>query len=220
MAGIDKTYCNTIAEHEEFKEWVTENKFITPFGEVIDIADYMYNFDTPIDELQEQVDNGYEITVMNTPAYIDYYLIKHCPIKFVQDRMKQVYPKHYENIINGISPFDNFNRDPIAGTKVKCIKESDFCKKDFLDKRKGKKYISDNWIEVYHNTYWLIYNEEYNYWPIYDYELMSGNSNVCHKPIKSRKALIRQIKKWRLPKGCIVTWRGIYQGDNMMFKVY
>ena len=220
MAAIDKTYCKTIAEHEEFKEWVTENKFETPFGEIIDIADYMYNFDTPIEELQEEIDNGYEIIVMNTPAHIDYYLIKYCPIKFVQDRMKQVYPKHYENIVDGVSSFDNFNRDPIAGTKVKCIKESDFCKKDFLDKRKGKKYMSDNWIEVYHSTHWLRYNEEYDYWPIYLHELMSSNSNVCHKPIKSRKALIRQIRKWRLPKGCIVTWRGVYKGDEMLFKVY
>lgn len=219
MAGIDKTYCKTIAEHEEFKKWVSENKFTTPFGEVIDIADYMYNFDTPIEELQEEIDNGYEITVMNTPTYVDYYLIKYCPIKFVQDRMKKVYPKYYKNIVDGTSIFDNFNRDSIAGTKVKCIKESEFCKKDFLDRRKGKKYKVDYWIEVNHDEYWINYNEDYNYWPIYWHELMSDNSNVCHKPIKSRKALIRQIRNWKLPKGSIVKWIGCYVGDEMCFKV-
>ena len=121
MAGIDKTYCNTVAEYEEFKQWAIENKFKTPMGDTIDFTWHMYNFDSPIEDLQEQIDNGYDITVMNTSFHLDYYLIKYCPIKFVQDRMREVYRKEtIESILNGTSPVDTFNRDSIAGTKVKC----------------------------------------------------------------------------------------------------
>ena len=160
---------------------------------------------------------------MNTSMVDDYYLIKYCDIPFVQSRMKSVYgTEDYESIKNGTSEFDTFDRDSIAGTKVKCIQESEFGKKDFIDKRKGKRFMVDFWIEINDSStdYHLWYNENLNHWTIYGRELEYHDSNVCHKPIKSRKALIRQIKKWRLPKGCIVTWRGVYRGDDMMFKVY
>lgn len=221
MAAIDKTYCNTVAEHEEFKQWAIENKFKTPMGETVDLTRCMYNFDTPIEDLQEQIDKWYDITVMNTSVVEDYYLIKYCDIPFVQSGMKDVYSEeYYESVKNGTSEFDTFNRDSVAGTKVKCIKESDFCKKDFLDKKKGKKFKIRYWIEVLSEDYYLDYNENLDQWVIYGHELENHDSNVCHKPIKSRKALIRQIRKWRLPKGCLVMWRGCYVGDEMCFKVY
>jgi hypothetical protein len=135
--------------------------------------------------------------------------------------MREVYRKEtIESILNGTSEFDTFNRDSIAGIKIKCVKESKFGKKDFLDKRKGKKYKSDYWIEASSTDYRLWYNENLNYWIIYGRELEYHDSNVCHKPIKSRKALIRQIKKWKLPKGSIIEWKGCYCGDQMKFKVY
>ena len=86
----------------------------------------------------------------------------------------------------------------------------------------GKRFMVDYWIEVNDSStdYHLWYNENLNHWTIYGCELEHHGSNVCHKPIKSRKALIRQIKKWRLPKGSIVEWKGCYCGDEMHFKVY
>ena len=222
MAGIDKTWCQSIVEFNEFKNWAKENKFTTPFGEVIDFTRRMYNYESSMEDLMEELKTSRSILVMNTDIVEDYYLIKYCPIKFVQDRMKHVYGEYYENVIDNNSGFDLFNRDFIASTKVKCIKESDFCKKDFLDKRKGRKYACDNWIEIDTSAtdYRLNYNEDYNYWSIYGRELIVGHTNVCHKPIKTRKAMIRQIRKWKLPKGCVVHWKGIYRGDEMLFKVY
>lgn len=222
MAGIDKTWCQSIIEHDEFKKWARENKFTTPLGEVIDFTCCMYRYDSSLEDLMEELKINRSILVMNTNEVEDYYLIKYCPIKFVQDRMKKIYSQHYENIIDGTSSFDSFNRNSIAGTKVKCIYESKFGKKDFLYKRKGKNYLSDYWIDVDDSStdYWLGYNENLNHWTICGKELEYHGSNVCHKQIKSRKALIRQIRKWRLPKGCVVRWRGVYQGDEMLFKIY
>lgn len=220
MAGIDKTWCQSYAEFDEFKHWAINNKFKTPYGEIIDLTHYMYRFDSTPEELMEELTNHRSILVMNTPTIVDYYLIKYCNIPFVQSRMKSVYGEEdYENIKNGISEFDSFDRNSIAGTRVKCIQESEYGKKDFLYKRKGKRFVSDYWIEVKNKKYWMSYNEQFDHWVIYGKELMNNDTTVCHKPIKSRKALIRQIQKWKLPKGSIVEWKGCYVGDEICFKV-
>ena len=223
MAGIDKTWCQSLMEFDEFKHWAIKNKFKTPMGDTVDFTLRMYSFDSKPEELMEELTNYRSILVMNTSWVEDYYLIKYCDIPFVQSRMKHVYgEEYYESIKNGASEFDTFNRDSITGTKVKCIKESEFGKKDFHYKRKGKRFMVDYWIEIDDSStgYNLWYNENLNHWTIDGYELEHHGSNVCHKPIKSRKALIRQIRKWRLPKGSIVEWKGCYYGDDMYFKVY
>jgi hypothetical protein len=221
MAYIDKTWCQSLFEFDEFKHWAINNKFKTPYGEIIDFTYCMYSFDKTPEELIEELKRCKSILVMNTSMVEDYYLIKYCDIPFVQSRMKDVYSEeYYESIKNGTSEFDTFDRDSIAGTRVKCILESEFGKKDFLYKRKGRKFVVDYWIEVTNKEHWLSYNEQFDHWVIYDKELMNNDSSVCHKPIKSRKALIRQIKKWRLPKGSIVRWVGCYSWDQMKFKVY
>lgn len=221
MAGIDKTWCQSIMEHDAFKHWAINNKFKTPYGEIIDFTYCMYSFDSTPEELMEELKNCRSILVMNTSMIEDYYLIKYCDIPFVQSRMKSVYgTEMYESIKNGTSEFDTFDRNSIMGTRVKCIQESEFGKKDFLYKRKGKRFAMRNyWIEV-DNEQLMFYNEQFNHWVIYGKELMNSGTNVCHKPIKSRKALIRQIKKWKLPKGSIVEWKGCYCGDEIKFKVY
>ena len=220
MAGIDKTWCQSLMEFNEFKHWAINNKFKTPHEETIDFTYCMYSFDSTPEELMEELTNCKSILVMNTSVVEDYYLIKYCDIPFVQSRMKSVYiPEIYESIKNGTSTFDTFDRDSIAGTKVKCIQESEFGKKDFLYKRKGRKFVVDHWIEVDNEWQMMFYNEQFDHWVIYDQELINSSTNVCHKPIKSRKALIRQIRKWKLPKGSIVRWMGCYVGDEMKFKI-
>ena len=159
MAGIDKTWCQSIAEFNEFKQWAINNKFKTPYGETIDFTYYMYNFDSTPEELMEELTNCKSILVMNTSTVEDYYLIKYCNIPFVQSRMKSVYSEeNYESIKNGTSEFDTFDRDSVAGTRVKCIQESKFGKKDFLYKRKGKRFMVDSWIEADNEWQWMSYN--------------------------------------------------------------
>lgn len=220
MAGIDKTWCQSLAEFNEFKHWAINNKFKTPYGEIIDFTRCMYSFDSAPEELMEELKRCRSILIMNTSTIMDYYLIRYCDIPFVQSRMKSVYgEENYESIKNGTSEFDTFDRNSIAGTRVKCIQESEYGKKDFLYKRKGKRFVSDYWIEVKNKKHWISYNEQFDHWVIYGKELMNNDTTVCHKPIKSRKALIRQIRNWKLPKGSIVRWAGCYVGDEIKFKV-
>lgn len=64
------------------------------------------------------------------------------------------------------------------------------------------------------------YNKK-DIWVINGYELCTPYiSNVCQKKIKTRKSLIRNIRKWNLPKGSIIRWMGEFIGDLMEFKVY
>ena len=102
MAGIDKTWCQSLAEFNEFKHWAINNKFKTPHGETIDFTYCMYSFDSTPEELMEELTNCKSILVMNTSVVEDYYLIKYCDIPFVQSRMKSVYStKIYESIKMG-----------------------------------------------------------------------------------------------------------------------
>ena len=104
MAGINKTWCQSLAEFNEFKHWAIENKFKTPMGETIDFTCYMYSFNSTLEELMEELTNYKSILVMNTSAVEDYYFIKYCDIPFVQSRMKSVYNiEYYESIKNGTS---------------------------------------------------------------------------------------------------------------------
>jgi hypothetical protein len=139
--------------------------------------------------------------------------------------MKEVYDEDYYNSVkNGTSLFDTFDRNSIVGSKVKCIKESNFGNKRFhyKNRKRGKRSPLRYWVEVYHPDYFIDYEENTDKWLISGYELYKPHyiSNVCHKPIKSRKALIRNIRKWNLPKNSIIRWGGEYIGDEMEFKVY
>lgn len=207
MAIIDKTYAKTWEEFESLVEWAKDKEFICPNGMKLYPINYIYEYNKDYYEI------SYEFPVMNTPKYMDYFLIKECPLDFVQNRMKEVYDGDYiRNVLNGNSEFDTYKRD--IGTKVKIIKYSKFGNKGKLcEKKKRMKFIEVDYLHC-----GLYYNEVYDYWISLD-ELGYYTSNVCHKNINSTKAMIRQIKKWKLPKGSVVIWSGRYVGNEFKFLV-
>lgn len=220
MAYIDKTYITSYQQAIDYVNWSKENKLI--------YNGYIFN-PKPYYSLEEYKEhfssNEKEIVFLNTSLSEDYFLIKYCPLDFIQERMKEVYDEDYYNSIkNGTSSFDTFDRNSIAGSKVKCVKESEFGNKRFhyKSRKRGKRSPLRYWVEINHPNYFLFYDENANKWLIYKMELYNPSylSSVCHKKIKSRKSLIRNIKKWNLPKGSIIRWMGEYIGDVMEFKVY
>lgn len=223
MAAIDKTYVTSYDDYINLKEWASQQSFTCPNGQVIKPIKYMYKWDkrtwdeTQLDYIAR---NGKPTAfpVLNTPEALDYFLIKYCPFQFVQDRMKEVYSEDYINkIINGESDYDHYHR--IIGNNIKCIKYPKFGNKSKL--QEPKKWLT--WITVeYQDTdklesFW--YNEDYDTW-VESYELGTATTNVCTKPIKSVKALIRKIRKWRLPKNTIVTFSGKYVDNEFEFLIY
>lgn len=219
MAYIDKTYITSYQQAVDYVNWSKENKLVYN-GRVMNPIPYY-----SLEEYKEHFSsNEKEIAFLNTSLSEDYFLIKYCPLDFIQERMKEIYDEDYYNSIkNGTSHFDTFDRNSITGNKVKCIKESNFGNKRFhyKSRKRGKRSPLRYWVEIIHPDYFLDYEENIDKWLISGYELYKPYciSNVCHKHIKSRKALIRNIRKWNLPKDSIIRWRGEYIGDEMEFKI-
>lgn len=105
MAGIDKTYCRTWEEYQEVVKWARENKFTCPNGTVIEPIESVYEWN------EDSFDGERKLPILNTSQSLDYFLIKHCPIEIVQERMKEVYGEDYvESIKNRTSEYDLFVR--------------------------------------------------------------------------------------------------------------
>lgn len=206
MASIDKTYAKTWKEYQVLVEWAKDKEFVCPNGMILYPSNYIY---------EHHKENWQENSaVMNTTQSLDYFLIKYCPLKFVQDRMNEVYNETYiDNIKNSKSIYDVYKRH--NGTKIKIIKYPKFGNKGKLCEKKNRM----KFITVDLSDDWMWYNKDYDYW-ISSNELGYFTSNMCHKRINSTKAMIRQIRKWKLPIGSIVTWSGRYIDNDFKFLVY
>lgn len=211
MAAIDKTYTNSWDEYQSLIKWANENTFTCPDGTKLKVSGSIYNHWTKEDfgEISRPV--------MNTSYVTDYYLIKYCPLTFVQDRMSEVYsPEYIESIKNGTSAFDTFTKEGKYGTKCRLIKQP---KKHARSNR-----TRHHWFVQLEEPkeYWFIdYCEDDNRW-VWKDELTAESgwtSNTCHR-FKTRKALERHICKWKLPKGTKVIAHGRYVGEEYIYIVY
>lgn len=214
MAAIDKTYTDKYSDYEELLKWAKNRTFKCPNGIVFNVMDSIYAGWT------EESFNNNELPVMNTSCSMDYFLIKYCPLEFVQNRLKKVYPeKYYNSVKNGTSEFDKFRKNNI-GTKFKLIRIGSCSDHNtpwsFYNNR--KKINPKFFVSVRDNTGEFIwYNEKYDKF-VCTYELgdwTSSNAYCC----KSLKALVRKIKKWELPKGSTVYVQGRYIGEEWQIKV-
>lgn len=225
MAGIDKTYAKTWEEYETLVEWTKDKEFICPNGMKLYPMNCIYiwekdDYEKSYNNHKEKYPNeDFEFAVLNTTWAMDYFLIKYCPLEFVQNRLKQAYGKDYvKSILDGTSVFDTYNRN--VGTKVKIIKYPKFGNKGKLcEKKRRMKFIEvENTYNPHSLNDILWYNEDYDYWVSFN-EIGYHTSSMCNKNINSTKAMIRQIRKWKLPKGTIVKWCGRFVDNVFEFLV-
>lgn len=98
MAGIDKTYTSSWEEYSQLKEWISKHdktyKDRSYIDGYISVSGCLYDW-------EESDFDGRELPIMNTPTKIDKYLIRNCPLQFVQDRMKEVYSEKSYKILKG-----------------------------------------------------------------------------------------------------------------------
>lgn len=149
--------------------------------------------------------NQVEIPLWNTPLYVDIYLIRNCPIEFIQDRLKIQYSDCYESIKNYTSIYDAPQKSPAK--IIRLVK-----KPNFNLRLKTRWFIS---VNSEHNYY--SYNEKHNKF-VADTELC--NSDSSHKlyfgNMSIRKA-IRWIRHWNLPSDVTITFSGKYVGQDYTF---
>lgn len=209
MAAIDKTYTNNFNEYQEFLNWAKTTTFTCPNGTKIYVYNYVYDFWT-----KEDFDEAPR-PIMCSSFSLDYFLIKYCPFKFVQDRMLEVCGEEYYNSVkNGTSEYDKF-KYPEIGTKFKIVRNSLFNHKNYLYKFRHhtNKFIFS--IELDDVTLW--YNKELKRY-LMTYELGEYGASALRKA-KTIKALIRVLRKLKLPKNSIVTAHGRYVGEELVIYV-
>jgi hypothetical protein len=207
MAGIDKTYTDSYNDYKEFKEWASDKVIKFPTGQKVNISDYIYDRD------QEDFVEGDEISIMNTPTYVDIFLIQNCPIQFVQDRMKDVYSEEsyneFKNMVFPVAIPEEYKQN----RKIKIV-------------RTGKFPLYNNGINS-ERSWWLqtVDRDDENYW-WYDSETKLWTNGCLHLPHntntshhKTVKSLVRFLRKQYLPKGLEFTLTGRYVGEDFLIKI-
>ena len=207
MAGIDRTYTNSYKDYKEFKDWA-DKQVVTFFdGYTECVGDWVWNYE------EKDFDNG-EIPIMNTPTWLDIYLIQNCKIEFVIERMKCVYGKHFEEYqkltnLNGVPEGYAKNRKIVITNADKC--KFPFKKKMFKNPIDSKM----SWWVQCEDNFW--YNSETRTWVGWD-DFYPHNTNTAH--IKSTKALIRHLRKQYLPKDVKFRIIGRYIGEEYLAVVH
>lgn len=202
MAGIDKTYTNSYEEYKEFKDWA-DTQFITFFdGYKVCIGDWVY-------DLNESDFDNRERSIMNTPTWLDIYLIQNCKIQFVLDRMKYVYSE------------EDYSR--FKSIELTAKPPEDFQQNRRIVIRRSKRTRFPLHSKPYGSKVWWLqsnsdfdYNDETRRW-IINTEYYPTNTNTAHP--RSLKALVRHLRKQYLPKGVVFSLSGRYVGEEYTVKV-
>ena len=205
MAAIDKTYVSTWEDWKEIVDYMTNFERVLPNGSVLKGKDFLYYPEFTQEDVESWLIEQSEVPVMNTSHTMDYFLIRECPLEVVQKNMKFAYSEEtYEAIKNGTSEYDKFVR-PTPGKHLRLIKKPRYytLSKFFWNNRynKDRYFVHIKYPENVSKYSW--YYENLDHWSM-DYELIHGgslSSSALLYEVKSFKALIRKILKWKLPIG-------------------
>ena len=206
MAGIDKTYLDTYDELVEVIKWCKSIGTVTDkYGNTFNPLDFVY--EEP-DLKESEFKPG--MVLWNTPTYFDLFLIRSCPIKFIQERLKKQYSKDFiQSVKENRSSYDTFERNGLGkNLKVTVQKKPSY-------KRCNKKTWW--WISIEDSNWW--YNEDNNEWVHY-LEGKEHTTNVCTKyrgKLTMRK-IMRILRKWNLPAGLTLKLVGDYDGQEFIIK--
>lgn len=218
MAAIDKTYVSSYEDWKIFDEWAMKTVYTTPSGSKLYVKNYCYYPSTEYsaEYMKELFNKTDELPVMNTSHILDYFIIKECPLDFVQKRMREVYREEYYNqILNGTSDYDTFVLLNIGKhisihkkPRVKSIRKY---WNSYYHKYKKYHYYVDVTLKDSDGCPQIVgYNEELDKW-VYINELEELHCSGAHIKSESYKAIIKKILKWNLPVGTEVHAYGRYE---------
>ena len=200
MAAIDKTYTDSYTNYKNFKDWA-DRQFLTFFnGYKVCIGNWVFTYE------KEDFD-GTELPIMNTPTWLDIYLIQNCKSNFVLDRMKEVYDeesyKEFQNIDLTAKPPEDFQQN--RKITIRRDKRTKFP----LHSKPGDGK-SQWWLQC-NDDFW--YCDESKVWSHRD-SYYPHNTNTAL--IKSIKGVIRHLRKQYLPKGVTFRLIGRYVGEQYL----
>lgn len=95
MAAIDKIYVNSYQEFKKFKEWcLKQPKLKDKYGKEVSITSYLfYGWDNP-----EYWPGNHPI--FSAPYYVDAYIIRNCPLSYIQKELMFNYGHNTQEDIN------------------------------------------------------------------------------------------------------------------------
>lgn len=187
---------------EEFEDFI--ERLIKEDQDSFDRGDYKYCLECGW-MTQEEYDNynprdHVDIPVMNNPVFFDVWLIRYCPLEWLQELLKKQYGETYESIKNRTSLYDTYKRNGL-GKNIK-VKLPRSCRHIYGI---SIKFPEDHEFSV-------SYDDENNRWNnrLELREQWSFGSTAFHweGPKKNkrlfkrnRKSIFRCLQKWDLPEG-------------------
>ena len=170
MAAIDKIYVNTYEEYLQFKEWCKQQpKLKDKYGVEASLLDYLYKYDSPFKGNHP---------IFNAPYYLDAYVIRNCPLSFIQEELMLNYGYKSQKTIEEMYKIV-MDRGGVQGKQNKdyyyWLTKEDFVVED------GHIYFPDNYL----SSYMQIKRGELYSKPYYEEEYVIGKHCRCIKhPIK------------------------------------
>ena len=83
MAAIDKIYVNTWDDYVRFRDWLKEQPPIEDkYGRKVKISKYIIDW-----KEEEIIKRGYDFPIFMAPYYVDAYIIKNCPLDYIQKHL-------------------------------------------------------------------------------------------------------------------------------------
>lgn len=224
MAAIDRTYLKTWDQYTKLKQWVETLGTVTDdYGNRFDLSKWLI----PRTEADfARLSKGDDLSVWSTPRYIDIWLIRNCPLDFIQDNLKEQYSggwsktaltgynptDQYTQILERRSVYDNYSRFGLGKTARMSI--------DYKVNYRFKDSRMVWWIDIMDLGWW--YTKKTDTWnnETFDMRNQDGDS-MSHKIFTgnlSRKKLMRWIRKWDLPLGTTIRITGEY--DRYIMKEF
>ena len=207
MAAIDKTYVKSWSQIKETIDWAkTVGTVIDDYGNKINPMWWLDGWtEERFNEWMSESSWG-EVPMWNTPEYFDIWLIRNCPIEFIQNRLKEQYASDYDDIKNHKIEADTYVRNVGKHFTIE-VKECNTHFKDddltwFID-------VDDMWYDEKTNTWRHMYLEP-GPWTSSSL-FMKGNIN--------KRKLQRLIKRWKLPVGSVMYLRCDYHRYFMKYLV-
>lgn len=197
MAGLDKTYAPNWESYQELITWA-KNKVIKFENHTVNVIDYIYHYD--------KEDFYSDCCVMITSVWFDRYLVEYCPIEFVQNRMNTVHD--VEELMK--IPFPPKIPDDYKTHRgIKIIRKGDI-------PLYNKGYAEhESWLLQCNDFDWA-FNDTWNIW-VNMKLLFPYNTNTSHHT--NVRAVIRFLKKQKLPKGLEFRLIGRYIGEEFLIRI-
>lgn len=219
MAAIDKTYVKTYNQYKEVYDWCKDIvvTFDDTFVKNVSFKPFDFISEYTEDNFNQLPENG-ELVLWNTPYYIDNWLIRNCPIDFIQKRLKEQYGEDYDNIKNGNCKMYERNR---LGKDIhfKVIKKPHvYGRFSFIytDRQNQLRVYKENrkglWdISIKDKDNYWYYNEKHDYWTSV-IEGLPFDSCTCilKKKNLNIKSIYRYLRKWNLPAGLKITTDNVW----------